>query len=129
MKKKADVDMYKGLASYFLPDGILEYFEVVDFDEEAAEEGQLYRYILNLYLDERDNRPEDMVDTKPNGYTEECRILDFPIRDRKTILHVRRRRWITADGHNYIVPLGKIAHAKTQYSREFALFLKAADGQ
>lgn len=60
MKKNIDADMYKGLASYILPEGILEYFEVVDFDEEPVDDGRLYRHILNLYLDERDNRPADM---------------------------------------------------------------------
>lgn len=32
---------------------------------------------------------------------------------------------ITAyDGHNFIVPLESMAHAKTQYSKELAFFLK-----
>ena len=129
MKHEADINMYKGLASYFLPDGVLEYFDVVDFAEEPTPGDNLYRKILHLYLDERDNRPSAMSEAKPNGFTEECCILDFPIRDRRTILHVRRRRWSTPDGHNYIVPLESIAREKTQYSKELALFLKAADGQ
>ena len=82
--------MYKGLASYILPDGVLDYFDVVDFAEEPTPEDRLYRNILHLYLDERDNRPSSMSSAKPNGFTEECRILDFPIRDRKTILHFTR---------------------------------------
>lgn len=121
--------MYKGLASYFLPDGVLEYFDVVDFDEEPTHEDKLYTKILHLYLDERDNRPEEMSSARPNGFTEESHILDFPVRDRKTVLHVRRRRWTTTDGRNYIVPLEDIAHKQTQYSKELAFFLKAADGQ
>ena len=129
MKHAADINMYKGLASYFLPNGVLEYFDVVDFVEEPTPGDHLYRKILHLYLDERDNRPSTMLDTKANGFTEERSILDFPIRDRKTILHVRRRRWTTSEGHNYIVPLERIAHDKTQYSKELALFLKVADGQ
>ena len=28
--------MYEGLASYFLPSGVLEYFEVTDFAEERT---------------------------------------------------------------------------------------------
>lgn len=28
--------MYKGLASYFLPDDVLDYFDVVDFAEEPT---------------------------------------------------------------------------------------------
>lgn len=129
MKKNANIDMYKGLASYFLPDGVLEYFDVVDFVEEPTPEDHLYTKLLHLYLDERDNRPAEMYSAKPNGFTEEKHILDFPIRDRKTVLHVRRRRWMTADGHNYIVPLENIVHKQTQYSKELALFLKATDGQ
>ena len=129
MKNDVSINMYKGLASYFLPDGVLEYFDVVDFAEVPNPEDNLYHNVLHLYLDERDNRPEEMSSAKPNGFTEESHILDFPVRDRKTILHVRRRRWTTADGHNYIVPLESIVHAQTQYSKEFALFLKAADGQ
>lgn len=129
MKQESDINMYMGLASYILPDGVLEYFDVVDFAEEPAPGDNLYRKTLHLYLDERDNRPSVMSETRPNGFTEERCILDFPIRDRRTILHVRRRRWTTAEGHNYIVPLESIAHDKTQYSKELALFLKVADGQ
>ena len=129
MNDASDINMYKGLASYFLPDGVLEYFDVVDFAEDSAPGDNLYHTILHLYLDERDNRPSSMSEAKPNGFTEECCILDFPIRARKTILHVRRRRWTTPEGHNYIVPLESIARDKTQYSKELALFLKVADGQ
>lgn len=129
MEHKTDINMYKGLASYILPDGVLDYFDVVDFAEEPTPEDRLYRNILHLYLDERDNRPSSMSSAKPNGFTEERCILDFPIRDRRTILHVRRRRWTTPEGHNHIVPLESIAREKTQYSKELALFLKVADGQ
>lgn len=129
MKETSAINMYKGLASYILPDGVLGYFDVVDFAEEPTSGDNLYRKTLHLYLDERDNRPSSMSEAKPNGFTEERCILDFPIRDRKTILHVRRRRWTTSEGHNYIVPLESIAHDKTQYSKELALFLKVADGQ
>ena len=41
MKHEADINMYKGLASYFLPDGVLEYFDVVDFAEEPTSEDTL----------------------------------------------------------------------------------------
>lgn len=129
MNHVSDINMYKGLASYFLPDGVLEYFDVVDFAEEPAPGDKLYRKILHFYLDERDNRPSSTSSAKPNGFTEERCILDFPIRDRRTILHVRRRRWTTPEGHNHIVPLESIAREKTQYSKELALFLKVADGQ
>ncbi len=128
-----DIDIYKGLAIYILPDGVTNYFDLVDFSEEPAAKGeQLYKTELHLYLDERDNRPEGFAGIKPNGFTEEKKILDFPVRNRRTVLHVRRRRWLTAEGKNAIVELSdtaKIAYEGTAYSKELALFLKRADGQ
>lgn len=126
-------DFYKGLAIYILPEGVTDYFDLVDFNEEPAQKGdQLYKKELHLYLDERDNRPEGFVGIKPNGFTEERQILDFPVRSRRTVLHVRRRRWLTADGKSVMVPLceaAMIAREGTSYSKELALFLNMADGQ
>lgn len=85
-----------------------------------------------MYLDERDNRPEGFAGIKPNGFTEEKQILDFPVRSRRTVLHVRRRRWLTAEGKSVVAPLAeaaKIAREGTSYSKELALFLNRADGQ
>ena len=96
--KEEHTDFYRGLAIYILPEGVTNYFDLVDFNEEPAKkDDQLYKNELHLYLDERDNRPEGFVGIKPNGFTEEKQILDFPVRNRRTVLHVRRRRWLTAD--------------------------------
>ena len=128
-----DIDFYKGLAIYILPDGVTNYFDLVDFIEEPARKGdQLYKTELHLYLDERDNRPAGFVGIKPNGFTEEKQILDFPVRNRRSVLHVRRRRWLTPEGKSVMVPLAdaaKIAYEGTSYSKELALFLNRADGQ
>ena len=57
--------MYEGLASYFLPTGVLEYFEVTDFAEVPAQDTEvLYTTELHIYLDERDNRTPDMRGSK-----------------------------------------------------------------
>lgn len=129
---KEQMDFYKGLAMYVLPEGVTDFFDLVDFSEDpAGVPSQLYKKELHLYLDEKDNRPEGFAGIKPNGFTEEKKILDFPVRTRKTVLHVRRRRWLTADGRNALVPLegrAEIAHDGTSYSKELALFLKRADG-
>lgn len=68
MKNDADINMYKGLASYILPNGVLEYFDVVDFVEEPTPEDHLYTKLLHLYLDERDNRPEELSSAKLNVF-------------------------------------------------------------
>jgi hypothetical protein len=50
-------------------------------------------------------------------------MTDFPIRNHKTLLHVRRRRWKDADGNSYSNDWQLVAKG-TRISTEFALFLK-----
>lgn len=126
--EKSDDNIYKSLAQMVLPDEILNYFDVVRFEEELTGGTILNGYpekILHIYLDERDmHRPGDGY--RPNGYTEEKLVNDFPIRDRKAVLHVRRRRWINPEGHNEVTDYDELLGAcKTQYSRELAFFFKA----
>ena len=51
-------------------------------------------------------------------------MSDFPIRDRKVILHVRRRRWIDGEGHNVVLDRYDLVADGTSYSKEFADALK-----
>ena len=126
-------NMYEGLASYFLPSGVLEYFELTDYEEVTTrDKGVLYTTELHIYLDERDNRTPEMACSVSAGFGEESCLLDFPVRDKKTVLHVRRRRWTMPDGTTKSVDLGtkiQLKHPGTRYSKDFALFLKKADGR
>lgn len=121
-------DIYKSLAGLFLPDDILNYFDVVDFKEVVTGRTILNGYPekeLHIYLDESDIIHREDKGYRSNGFTEECVVHDFPIRDRKAILHVRRRRWITPEGHNEVLDYGELLGAAgTKLSREFADFLK-----
>ena len=78
MEHKTDINMYKGLASYILPDGVLDYFDVVDFAEEPTPEDRLYRNILHLYLDERDNRPSSMSSASLTALARNAAYWTFP---------------------------------------------------
>jgi hypothetical protein len=133
MNQNNDIDMYKGLAVYFLPEGVLNYFDVVAFAEEPPKKNDvLYSSELHIYLDEKDNRTSDMQGSKSKGYTEDKQILDFPVRGRKAVIHIRRKRWLMPDGSCQVVDLHKkveIEYKGTRYSKEFALFLKMATGQ
>ena len=61
--------MYEGLASYFLPAGVLEYFEVTDFCEVPTQDTEvLYTTELHIYFDERDNRTADMSGSVSDGF-------------------------------------------------------------
>ena len=94
MAKKHNTSLaYETLLNIILPDGILEVFEVSDVTEEHTgiiEETGLERRIIHIHLDERDLRVNEWHDLRPNGFTEEHYINDFPIRDRKVVLHVRK---------------------------------------
>lgn len=125
---QSQTDVYRTLASYFLPDDLLHYFEVVNVEEVLTGKtffGDLPEKELHIYLDEEPFAHSESDGYKPNGFTEATRLFDFPIRDRKAILHVRRRRWINPEGHNEVLDYGELLGAHgTQFSREFAFFLK-----
>lgn len=118
------------LASLVLPPSILNYFDVTGMDVEVVtpKPGDFYSQVVHIYLDEKDNRTEEVKDLRPNGFTEETSIEDFPIRDRKLILHVRRRRWIDKENHNVIINPYRLVYEGTRYSPEFAAFLKGTYG-
>jgi len=109
------------LARYVFPAEIFEFFELTDIQEFAG--------ILDLYLEESDIIPEEhkAKSLSPNGFYEESTIKDFPLRDKKVILHVRRRRWVDPEGKSYSRRWDLVAEG-TRYSKEFAFFLKEAFG-
>lgn len=121
------------IISFFLPDGMTDWFEIVKMAEEPntgkTRADILYDSILNIYLDERDNREGDLLGLKPNGFTEATIIKDYPIRNRKVLLHVRRRRYLDADGRNVILNQYPLTNEGTKVSVEFGLFFKDDPGQ
>ncbi|MDP4186376.1 MAG: hypothetical protein Q8862_14625 [Bacteroidota bacterium] len=109
------------LVKYVLPKEIVEYFDLVNIKEEAE--------VLHLYLDELDIVPKQYshIDLSSNGFYQESTIKDFPLRDKKVILHIRRRRWIDTSGKSYSRQWNLTAGG-TRYSKEFARALKKAFG-
>ncbi len=96
-----------------------------DKNEEPVEKKDcIYKSTLHIYLDEKDNRTNEHLLLKPNGFTEPTVIKDFPVRNRNLILHVRRRRYLDENGKNVILNLYPTTAEGTRYSEEFAVFLK-----
>lgn len=88
MNQNDNINMYEGLASYFLPEGVLKYFEVTDFaTQRTLDKDVLYTTELHIYLDERDNRTPDMKDSVSNGLGQDHVYL--------TIQPETRRRYFT----------------------------------
>jgi len=131
MAKKLSTFDYSTLVRYMLPEGILDYFEITKIDEEVTNEkdetGIVIR-ILHIYLDERDLRDKVWHDMQPNGFTEPRLFNDFPQREHKVLLHVRRRRWLDENGHNVVLETLPLVAEGTCYSVEFADFLKKMVG-
>ena len=109
---------YVLLARYILPQEFEDHFELKDVSEEKVGPEML----LHLYLEEKDEAPEGREDLIPNGYYDEMRINDFPIRDHRTVLHIRRRRWKDKEGKSVSKDWQLVAKG-TRHSNEFAAFL------
>ena len=124
-------NIYESLARLVLPEKILDVFEVtnvVDENTGQVQETGLVLHIIHIYLDERDMRDVLWHDLQPNGFTEERKINDFPLRDRKVVLHVRRRRWLDDEGHSVILEQDRLVAEGASYSKEFADVLKKIFG-
>ena len=89
--------MFKDLLSFVLPKEIIASFDLVKLEEKEE--------TLHLYLDECNVPPEEYksMSLSANGFYEASTIKDFPLRDKKVVLHVRRRRWVDKAGKSYPV--------------------------
>ena len=111
------------LARVVLPAQILEYFTIVGVEQTSTE--------IHVSLDEK-IVPELQGDPhfESKGFMDAVSVTDFPIRDHKVILRIRRRRWTDVrTGKSFSLPIDRDIVAKgTRYSKEFGAFLKETYG-
>lgn len=111
------------LARIVLPSEILDYFEITGVEQSSKE--------IHIHLDELMNPAlSDDVHFESKGFMEPVEVTDFPIRDRKVILVIRRRRWTDVrSGKSFSVPINlEVVCKGTRYSKEFGAFLKETYG-
>jgi len=115
-------DNYQALISLLLPEGILEYFDIVNAVNEKEE--------LSIYLEERNVPPNGYKaeELESKGFLPEIRVQDFPIRNRKAFLCIKRRRWEVKASGEIISRDWKLVQAGTRMTKEFASFLKGIFG-
>lgn len=110
------------MVSLMLPASMLDYFEIVRVEQSST--------LIDIYLDEiyyDVYKKESTIESK--GFMPATTITDFPIRDHKLQLHLRRRRWINhKDNVSFCRPISFITEG-TCYSKEFAAFLKEMYGE
>ena len=104
-----------------LPLEVLDHFAIVAIESTETE--------IHIHLDElmKEELQSDLH-FESKGFIAPVTITDFPIRDHKVLLILRRRRWLDIrTGKSFILPLN-IAAEGTRYSKEFAAFLKETYG-
>ena len=97
---------------------MFDYFEVVVFD--------IHEYNINVRLEEREQKHKKRSGHTyvKNGFLPESLITDFPIRDKRATLIVRRRRWKDEETGEIVSNDYELVAKGTRHSKEFAAFLK-----
>ena len=111
------------LARIVLPSVILDYFRITGLEQTLNE--------IHIHLDELMNpNLSGDVNFVSKGFMEPVNVTDFPIRDHKVVLIIRRRRWTDVrTGKSFSIPINLDVVCKgTRYSKEFGAFLKETYG-
>jgi hypothetical protein len=113
-------ETYRQLIEILLPAGTLEYFDLTRVYKDR--EG------LNIYLEEKNLPPQEYKDEvlHSKGFTPEVQIRDFPIREHKVALCIKRRRWEIASSGETVTRNWDLVMSGTRITKEFGLFLKGA---
>lgn len=116
------MESYLPLVAFLLPDFIVTYYELTRVDKLSD--------VLHLYLEEKNYEVSDVAKENllSKGFLPEITIQDFPIRDKRVFLHVKRRRWLnTNSGQIEQRNWSEVADG-TRMTKEFAIFLNKIDG-
>lgn len=111
-------ESYLALVRFLLPEGILDYFELSKIVEGLTG--------LNIYLEEKNLPPEEYKDQKleSKGFLPEIYIQDFPIRNQRVTLCIKRRRWEVKDTGDIVSRDWNVVQQGARMTKEFADFLK-----
>ena len=84
---------------------------------------------MTIHLDERMNKEYQANDVYESlSFMEAVSVNDFPIRDHKVVLKLRRRRWKNKQTGESFVEQISVTEKGTRYSKGIAAFLKEACG-
>ena len=110
------------ILNFFLPIEIIEHFDLVKIKEFNNGNGLQ----MEIYFDEKHQYPEGYQDgeLESKGFHELIKICDFPIRNKKVMLCLRRRRWVDKETRKFVSNHYDIKHDGTNYTKELAQFLK-----
>lgn len=117
--------MQTSLLSQFLPEGILDYFDIDYYCQfcylKTREEGFL------IHLVEKNILPEgyQSADYESKGFLPATTIQDFPIRGKLLYLSIRRRRWRKKSDKNSVITKDySFLTEKVKMTKDLSDFLK-----
>ena len=102
--------------SLLLPTGMLEYFEITEVKENGNS--------VDIYLTELNIIPSEYKNDKlqSKGFYEEITINDFPIRGKRLLLHIKRRKWLNESTGDIVNRDWELVAKGTRMTQEFASF-------
>lgn len=109
------------LLSYVLPEGILEHFDLKEIKDTGV--------VLEVYLTEKHSVPLEFAgkSVESKGFYPVREIRNFPLREKKVFLKVRRRRWRDKATKLELKRNWDLIAKGTKYTQDFANFLKEFD--
>lgn len=112
------MELEKELLGLLLPEGLLEYFEVVSM---KMVDKQYF-----IYLEEKNIHPDQFKGEKlsSRGFYDEVTVQDFPLRGKPCYLKIKRRKWLNEDTGKNVSRDWQLVANGTRMTEEFALFLK-----
>ena len=117
--------MLEQLAQLVLPKEILERFLIVKIETDEAD---IDAMSMTIHLDERINKAyHENAEYESLGFMEAVSVTDFPIRDHKVVLKLRRRRWKNKQTGESFVEQISVTEKGTRYSKEFAISSSASE--
>lgn len=87
--------------------------------------------LLHIYLEEK-NYPDSSAQKKnllSKGFLPEITIRDFPIRDKKVFLHIKRRRWLNTETGKVEQRDWQAVSSGTRMTADFAAFFRIAEAK
>lgn len=106
------------LARYFLPEGILEYFYIVNLTSILDK--------IHFYLEEKSILPKDYQSeiVKSTVFSPQITVEDFPPRGKTVLLIIKRRRCTLINNTKIIKKDWNLVAKVTRITNEFASFFK-----
>lgn len=106
------------LVKLLLPEGLLNYFEVTKI--------KTINHEIWIYIEELNAPPIEFSNYKllSKGFLPEICIQDFPLRGKKVLLYIKRRRWLNTETNEIVLRDWNLVQTGTRITTEFASFLK-----